>query len=151
MEAKELRIGNKIETEDGIETVIAVGKDRDGDWCEVLDSNNEPMSRLIKDVKPIPLTEEWLGKLGFTAVENKMYVNGKQWLMQVTRDYGDEEEIINRDGTWFDGIGTHSFRKDGAMAVNVLCRGNYVCNTASTVHQLQNLYFALTGKELTIK
>lgn len=105
------------------------------------------------DIQPITLTEEWLIKLGFTAVKSDSYINGTQWLKQVTDDYINEEagEIINRDGTWFDGIGTHQFKSIGAMFVNVLCRGNYVCNSVGTVHELQNLYFTLTGNELNIK
>jgi len=141
MEAKNIRIGNV--TSDGIvktfwERGVHVG-----------------LGKCLKfeDLQEVTLTEGWLKKLGFTAVETDMYINGKQWLMQVTDDYIDEEagEIISRDGTWFDGIGTYSFKKDGAMAVNVLCRGNYVCNSVGTVHELQNLFFALTGTDLEIR
>lgn len=105
-------------------------------------------------VRPIEITEQWLIDLGFTAVENNMYINGKQWLMQVSNDYVDHEKgnIINEDGTWLDAIGTHSYREDGAMAINVLCRGNYVCGFAKHIHQLQNLFYDLTnGKELEFK
>ena len=60
------------------------------------------------------LTEKDLERLGFTCVENNSYINGKQWLLQVTNDYVDEEagEIINRDGTWFDAIGTWNFKEN---------------------------------------
>ncbi len=141
MDAKDIRIGNitkqgKVESfwEHGVH--VGLGK------CYRFGELHE-----------VTLTEEWLKRLGFTAVEDDMYVNGKQWLMQVSDDYIDKEigEIINEDGTWFDGIGTHSFKKDGAMAVNVLCRGNYVCNSVGTVNELQNLFFALTGKDFEIK
>jgi hypothetical protein len=99
------------------------------------------------------LTEKHLERLGFTCVENDSYINGKQWLLQVTDDYVDEEagEIINRDGTWFDAIGTWNFKKNGEMAVNTLCQGNYVCRSVSTVEDLQLLFFALTGNKLELK
>lgn len=99
------------------------------------------------------LTETHLGNLGFTFVEEEMYINGKQWLLQVTDDYVDEEngEIINQDGTWFDGIGTMSFDRTGEIGVNTLCRGNYVCRSVNTVEDLQLLYLALTGNELKFK
>lgn len=99
------------------------------------------------------LTEKDLEKLGFTCVDNDMYVNKRQWLLQVSDDYVDTEngEIINQDGTWFDAIGTWNFRKSGEMAVNTLCRGNYVCKGVSTVEDLQMLFFALTGNKLELK
>lgn len=105
------------------------------------------------DASPIPTTPEWLERAGFKSVDKPMYINRKQYLLQVSNDYVDEEEgeIINSDGTWFDGIGTFNFKTDGSMAVNVLCRGNYVCRSTSKVHELQNLFFALTGKELEFK
>jgi len=96
------------------------------------------------------ITEEHLERLGFTCVENEMYVNKKQWLLQVSDDHVDTSngEIINRDGTWFDGIGTRNFPKNGEMVVNTLCRGNYVCRSVETVEDLQLLFLALTGDEL---
>ena len=99
------------------------------------------------------LTEKELERLGFTCVVNDSYINGNQWLLQVTDDYIDKEsgEIINRDGTWFDAIGTWNFEKNGEMAVNTLCRGNYVCRSVSTVEELQLLFFALTGNKLELK
>ena len=99
------------------------------------------------------LTEKDLERLGFTCVENDSYINGKQWLLQVTDDYVDEEagEIINRDGTWFYATGTWNFKKNGEMAVNTLCRGNYLCRSVNTVEDLQLLFFALTGNKLELK
>jgi hypothetical protein len=100
--------------------------------------------------RPIPLNEEWLIKFGFTAIDNKAYINGKQWILQVNGHSLEKE--IDRDGTWFDGIGTHSFEKDGSMSVSVLCRGNYVCDNIKEVHKLQNVLYDLSnGKELEIK
>lgn len=99
------------------------------------------------------LTEKDLERLGFTYVENDKYINKKQWLLQVSNDYVDEEngEVINQDGTWFDAIGTWNFQKNGEMAVNTLCRGNYVCRAVNTVENLQLLFFALTGNKLELK
>ena len=78
-----------------------------------------------EEVKPIPLTEEWLLKFGFDSDPYQdMYVLG--WLK------------INCDKTrgglelWVENI-----------------TGNVVY--LQHVHSLQNLYFALTGEELTIK
>jgi len=107
----------------------------------------------LVDLSPVPLTEVWLERLGFDWVENESYCNGKQWTLQVSKKYEGETEI-NKDGTWFDGIGDYSWMpgstKPKTMVVSTVCRGNYVCNSVQYVHQLQNLYFALTGEELTI-
>ena len=140
MEANELRIGNI--TKQGIvksfyEHGIHVGLGKTFKFSEL---------------EPIQLTEEWLERLCFTPIENSMYVNGKQWILQIN-GYVDEDnpELPNKDGAWFDGIGTHSFKRDGAMAVNVLCRGNYVCTGPTYVHDVQNLFFSMEGFEMIVK
>ncbi len=101
-------------------------------------------------MKQKSLTEKDLERLGFTCVKNEAYINGNQWLLQITDDCVDKEagEIINRDGTWFDAIGTYNFEKTGEMAVNILCRGNYVCRTATTEEELKLLFLAMTSNEL---
>lgn len=96
------------------------------------------------------LTERDLENLGFSRIRDSRYINDNQWLLQVSEHCVDIEngEVINRDGTWFDGVGTLSFQRNGAMAVNTLCRGNYVCRSVRTVEDLQLLYLALTGNKL---
>ena len=74
----------------------------------------------LKDIKPIPLTEEWLLKFGFMKSMSNWYSNN---------DYAIElcESFIQID------IGYTTITVD-----------------VKYVHQLQNLYFALTGEELEI-
>ena len=74
----------------------------------------------LEDVKPIPLTEEWLLKFGFEYSD----LNGDSglWKIPPFQIYGKYNQFI------------YDYKLDV----------NYV-------HQLQNLYFALTGEELTIK
>lgn len=71
--------------------------------------------------QPIPLTEEWLLKFGF---ENHM----------------DSEYTISISGDKF-----YLYKLDRIFSLNI-GRGLVV----RYVHQLQNLYFALTNKELKI-
>lgn len=71
--------------------------------------------------KPIPLTEEWLLKFGFIKSENIL----KFFL------YNNFEVYIQDNVFWYD------LTNDSIVIENV--------------HQLQNLYFALTSYELTIK
>lgn len=86
--------------------------------------------------KPIPLTEEWLLKAGFEIRESlsyKEYFIGTNevthdWLFSLT--WINDPERINAINAPFFNNGRH---------------------TIQYVHQLQNLYFALTGKELEFK
>lgn len=75
----------------------------------------------IEDMKPIPLTEEWLVKFGFE--------NGELLVFEGYVLFKKFPDIITLE---IDGnrMPLHGFKY---------------------VHQLQNLYFALTGEELTIK
>lgn len=69
----------------------------------------------------IPLTEEWLLKFGF--------------------------EYFGRMTGWV--IGNHSINEFGDFFE--FCINKEIPVKLQYVHQLQNLYFALTGEELTIK
>jgi hypothetical protein len=71
--------------------------------------------------KPIPLTEEWLLKFGFEKVSGWDYYKG--WI----KDYVE----LECDCYGFDYV-------------------NNIDKEVKHVHQLQNLYFALTGKELEL-
>jgi len=109
MDAKELRIGNYVcdaKLKIGIKFTSLYG------LCNV---ETKP-----DDFKPIPLTEDWLLRLGFTKI-GVNYELGKSF-----------ELYSNVNG------GLH-FRYD------------YRRTQIEHVHQLQNLYFSLSGEELTIK
>ena len=168
MKANELRIGNKFKmigsSDSFVNTVFAIADNTErGKFNCDTPTHKEMYSHLITtnengnqykpwEIEGISITEEWLSKLGFTKIPDQTYINGNKFVMQVTGELN-EDGSINRDGTWFDGIGDYSWLKaDGlkTMSVNVLCRGNYVCNCAKYVHQLQNLYFVITGEELKI-
>lgn len=75
------------------------------------------------DVDPIQLTEEWLLKLGFKK-------DGRDWELPNFRFHVNKP--INYNGF-------------------VFCNGyTVITEKIQYVHQLQNLYFALTGAELTV-
>ena len=80
-----------------------------------------------KDLSPIPLTEEWLLKFGF---ENQ----------QIELDYPDKLLIISATVG-----GKYYFYLDDADG------STFGLNYIQYVHQLQNLYFILTGTELEIR
>lgn len=114
MEAKELMVGNLVFNQ--MNQVITVG------WEQI---------KFAEDFKPIPLTEEWLLKLGFKKyTENKFFIGF---------NYG--AYSVNKVGDAFDHwYLNHEF--DGTKRI---------CHNTRFIHQLQNLYFALTGNELELK
>lgn len=81
------------------------------------------------DQDGIPLTEEWLLKFGFEKT-GVFWFSKKVWINELNIN------IKHRAYT----IG--SVNGDEAL---------FECENIDYVHQLQNLYFALTGEELTIK
>jgi hypothetical protein len=90
--------------------------------CNVADFNGS----LNGEVTPIPLTEEWLLKFGF----------GKDDFCGAYVRYDSNRLSITHD------VKNNTFLADIVKYLRVFTR---------YVHQLQNLYFALTGEELTIK
>lgn len=83
------------------------------------------MDEDIDTLKPIPLTEDWLLKFGFEFINE---VCG----------YADRLHII--------------YQTKDAFIFHPFCTNDKYCQIEiKHVHQLQNLYFALTSEELTIK
>ena len=80
--------------------------------------------------KPIPLTEEWLLKFGFIHAHTCWYEKG----------------LLDTE-CWFL---TFNITSGGKVTLST-DREEHFLRTIEYVHQLQNLYFALTQKELQIK
>ena len=117
MKATELRIGNYVNSR-RYNTVKVDAIMFDVLFMEGID---EPESLI--DISPIPLTEEWLVKLGFES-------EGNMWYTTNNISYNTEDNRVVREQPGI--LGT---------IYNAITRVSYV-------HQLQNLYFVLTGKEL---
>lgn len=129
MDAKDLRIGNKILRNGVYETIFSV------EWHEVTEQyfavlDNGCCYEDLENVFPIPLTEEILLKCG--AVKEKACIEAK-------------ESVIY----W--SIGSFGFFQDTDSKT---CGVNLIDEDSATMwsylHQLQNLYFSLTNKELEI-
>lgn len=116
MTTNELRIGNLVYDEIEVCKVDAIFND----FVRVLCDNT--VINLFEP-KTIPITEEWLLKMGFE--NNHSSVNFKTFY-----NNGFDYRI--------------ELYSDGKVFFDELREIQYV-------HQLQNLYFALTGEELTIK
>lgn len=83
----------------------------------------------LRNYKSIPLTEDWLLKFGFKCV----------WSGQGEGSTFKLSDIY---------LHSHDFVKNFSL---VEFQGKDVKIKINSVHQLQNLYFALTGQELKIK
>jgi hypothetical protein len=124
IDPKELRIGNLVICKRyriGEEYITDV--ENVGYWGVNGDANHD-IEIDGKEAWPISLSEEWLEKFGLK----------KCWL-----DLPDESSIYHRGDT------LSIMPKDGISG------GHQIECPCKYVHQLQNLYFALTGEELTIK
>jgi hypothetical protein len=125
MDIRELRIGNWVLDHEGEPKQVAYVGETIGLHLEQGGTqkyqHNPILSGDILDLKPIPLTSEILEKAGF--VENILQLNSGERV-----EYNDFFEY-----------------EDGKI-----CFG-YYCNVPIRyLHQLQNLYFSITGKELEI-
>lgn len=152
MNAKNLRIGNLVyyKVEDELDerkvwNEINIIDAEDILFLEACETNkwNHPYS-------PIPLTEEELLKLEFD--EFKMPIT-RSFVKKVDITYALSEQIsLTRNSDKF-GYWYVSFRQgynieNERMHENTLV---FLSNKLEYVHQLQNLYFVLTGKELKYK
>lgn len=136
MKANELRIGNLVNgvLDNGNQFIF-----------EVITLSSEPekievycqdprMGLSVDDYwEPIPLTEEWLIKFGF---EKSIDHYTRIYRKEVYRNNGIELHWSVVSETYYTYLGYNTGVR---------------CNPTIYVHSLQNLYFALTGEELTIK
>lgn len=127
--ANELRIGNYV-----FEKITNI-------FCEVTSINHEGNLRLfcnggsvganVDEVAPIPLTEEILLKFGGKPLENGFWISVYNLKAELHFEvFNNTSEIVTTIKSQFSDL--------------ILDRIKYV-------HQLQNLYFALTNIELQIK
>ena len=121
IQTNELRIGNYVGGLFDIEQVSVIKAITENDFSYERISDEEYF--IGNSIKPIPLTEEWLLKFGFEfGIKLQNFVKGKHQFVELGFINGYFSEI----GIFYYGLKTE----------------------IKSVHQLQNLYFALTGKEL---
>ena len=114
-----MRIGNLFERDGNILEVVRISKDGAINYEIVEKSKGQHVNGGV--VRPIPLTEEWLLRLGFEK---------KQKTPALT--------VFNKDN--------FQVRFDPLDKFQFYIKGRYL--NLNHVHQLQNLYFALTNTEL---
>jgi len=136
MNVKEFRIGNCIQIEDvylnafpnllkrGIIRIVGLGGS-----IRVEDNLGKDTSVVSECIKPVPITKEILLKCGFRAVA--FYENV----------YEKDSVRIHTDTTK---------KTNTALFVMHYDNDTILKKEVSSLHQFQNLYFALIGKELDI-
>lgn len=132
LQAKDLRIGNVLHyttaENDVLETTI--------DWQDLKWISEDPKGFNLAHY-PIPLSEDWLLELGFESDDNDFF------FFEI--DEFRELHYVLQENKW--GIYERTLEDvdNGDL-------GSFVSlNSKQYAHQLQNLYFALTNEELTIK
>lgn len=120
MKAKELRIGNIVSIF-GIEQHIIT----------------ELKNTIYVDLNPIPITEEWLLKFGFT-IYFKKWKNDKKEIYLISEANGIGLCYNKIDNDW------------EVWLLNCDYELRFMLRWIKHVNQLQNLYFALTGEELKL-
>jgi hypothetical protein len=126
MKASELRIGNLVEYKNQYINVSGIGPfgiQSEGKKYLIIAKFSTP------DIQPILLTEEWLLKFGF-EINRQTKEENNIWRCYSEEGFFEVEQI-----------GSSFFLDDNH------CYGTKI----NYVHQLQNLYFALTGEELVVK
>ena len=138
MKASELRIGNLVKKGKNkiveVDSISELGINIEHDSLTLFFEPFNPFGNGNNNdvIKPIPLTEEWLVKFGFMQ-----YI-----------DFG--VKMGTYDKIPLCGF-TYSIHTKKVM---IMHKGNSISHWLDVeikyVHQLQNLYFARTGQELTI-
>ena len=138
MKANELRIGNLVfEKYSGTMIVMGIGENirTSGETLYLAKQKKLPSGLYsMETVAGIELTEEWLLKFGFEIGFLRM----KYKVYRLKTKNGYSNWFLNNNG-----LMTKAFYSDNGLSEYYI-RIKYV-------HQLQNLYFALTGEELTPK
>ena len=150
MKASELRLGNLVNVprKDQSPFRIDAFESLSNSFIKVAMIHPEhgekfhPLTWYGDDLKPIPLTEEWLLKFGFEkfVYDSEETGYGTEYKLKASEDvfmvYSDDFSL---------GLYSDESREENDMAVIP------TYEHIKHVHQLQNLYFALTGEELTQK
>jgi hypothetical protein len=150
---RELRIGNlvlpygKSNFED-VREVCLISLDIDDEYMPLIETvevgkHNNCNGDILRNFHPIPLTESWITKLGL-FVETEFMAWGVKTNCIYTSIGGGIYLIKKSDHKWIIGISSHD-------AATIDSSDGDELNHISYVHQLQNLYFYITGDELKIK
>ena len=140
IDSKELMLGNYVTTINrGNEIHVATGITEEiGSLSYGQVALYDPFKNILKqksrledvrNLSPIPVSKEWLLKLGFEEKDGVCRINIDK-IAKVTKTYLNIEISLNVNYCWMHGRWT---------------------TIATSIHQVQNLYFSLTKEHLKIK
>jgi hypothetical protein len=139
MKTTELRIGNLVQTNQGVFKVSGIQSE--GLWiCPFF--SKESFSPNRKDIQPIPLTKKWLLNLGFEKGKYSV-LNEPHYVLYSNYDYPFIVSVRYMDVY----TEMQPLFGDKGIGLKAITDNRGI----KYVHQLQNLYFALTGEELNYK
>ena len=124
MKAQELRIGNLVNHTTGQCKVVGFY----GEIFRAENINKIELKSNVFNLQPIPLTEEWLLKFGFSHCENYSWYEKKLPNLNIVISCNLHGDFCIEN-------------KNDIITIKDRCYN---------LHQLQNLYFALTGEELIL-
>jgi len=126
MNNTELRIGNIFEYDNEWFTVAGLSLKNGG---HRIDFTETAQCKLVKNCNSINLDDKWLLELGFYAKEDRYHHEYYMFL-----DFWYISKKVKFDSVLY----------------KLIINDNYIVHV-KYVHQLQNLFFALTGTELELK
>lgn len=126
MEAKELRLGNLVTVDKEVDSERTNKERVIGLW-----DFSTYLQTSSHYYKPIPLTEEWLVKFGFEEYKT------------------DKSDVYRLNGFLITYVFNGMFKGKRYLKFHNITFEDF--GHVQFVHTLQNLYFALTNKELEIK
>jgi len=126
IKAQDLRIGNLIALKGKIVKISAIDHTGGIDYKHIDDKQENEFIRNLYDPSalPIPLTEEWLERLGFVYKDKGF----EGWYSPMVK-----------------GLSVRVYVSEKAF------KYSHSVTPILFVHQVQNLYHTLTGEELTLK
>jgi len=133
MKATELRIGNNVSVEKDSFVVTGINQMFNDEPYEIQLKGSDDLFQDvgIEDINPIPLTKEWITKLGGNLYPDGCYLSVTNLKAELHFDFYDRtDEIVTTLKSSFSDL---------------------ILDRIYFVHQLQNLYFALTGEELHLE
>lgn len=131
MTSNELRIGNLARDKVSKTELKVVGLTENNVVSYVIDRSKFPLANGWA-IEPLPLTEEWLLQFGFEKQHKEL----------------SHLSPLNLPETF--NLPNSPFSYSQGKLILTTGTGDF-CVYIEYVHQLQNLYFALTGEELTFK
>jgi len=139
MKTSNLRVGNFIKsTSFDVSRVVSIDANGNVEFVHYAIPDSEIGVWQDGEITPIRITEEWLLMFGFNKFGN------------LNQTY-----FLNHDLETSFSFGNYAHAQtDRRSKPNLIIEGRIICpdnGNLKYVHQLQNLYFAIKGTELTLK